>query len=90
MLQLADLRDPVEDQAGFIYEREAIVKALQRAQHDDRFNWIECPVPGVSHKIMMHHLKSVNKKRLQLMARVRQQQQQREGGTQAANRVVLD
>lgn len=88
LLQLADLDDPLEDQKGFIYEGAAIREALRKAAQVDRFNWIECPLPGVSHKIMQHHLKPANKRRLQRMAKLKQQQQQ---GTQAGHgRVVLD
>jgi len=88
LLQLADLDDPLEDQEGFIYEGAAIREALRKATLD-RCNWIECPLPGVSHKIMQHHLKPANKRRLQRMAKLKQQQQQQ--GTQAGHgRVVLD
>lgn len=76
---------------GFIYERAAIVNALKQAQRD-HCNWVECPLPGVSHAIMAHHLKPVNKRRLQMLAKVRgkqQQQRKRDAGAQA-NRVVLD
>ena len=90
MLQLADLDEPLEDQQGFIYEGAAIRNALHQAMQD-RCNWIECPLPGVSHKIMMHHLKPANKRRLQRMAKLKQQQQQQQAGTQAGHgRVVLD
>lgn len=74
---------------GFIYERAAIENAIKAASRD-RCNWVECPLPGVKHAIMLHHLKPVNKRRLQLLAKLRQKQQEREQGTQAANRVVLD
>lgn len=89
-LQVAELSNPVEDQMGFIYERAAILNALKQARRD-RCNWVECPLPGVSHSIMEHHLKPVNKRRLQMLAKVRgkQQQQQRDAGAQG-NRVVLD
>jgi hypothetical protein len=88
-LQVAELADPVEDQMGFIYEKSAILNALKQAQRD-RCNWVECPLPGVEHKIMAHHLKPVSKRRLQMLAKVRgKQQQQRDAGAQG-NRVVLD
>jgi hypothetical protein len=89
LLQLAELQNPVEDQVGFIYERSAIEAAI-KAEARNGYNWVECPLPAVKHAIMLHHLKPVNKRRLQLLAKLRQKQQQREQGTQAANRVVLD
>lgn len=75
---------------GFIYEKAAIMNAIQQAQRDG-YNWVQCPLPAVSHTIMAHHLKPVNKRRLQMLAKVRgkQQQQQRDAGAQM-NRVVLD
>jgi hypothetical protein len=84
LLQVADLDDPVEDEKGFIYERKAIEAALKKALRDDRMNWIECPLPAVSHPVMLHQLKPVNKRRLQLQAqRSKQTQPERRG-------VVLD
>lgn len=88
--QLADLDEPLEDQEGFIYEGVAIRGALQHTMREDGFNWIECPLPGVSHRIMLHNLKPANKRRLQRMAKLKRQQQQ-QAGTQAGHgRVVLD
>lgn len=89
LVPVAELADPVEDQMGFIYEKSAILNALKQAQRD-RCNWVECPLPGVNHAIMAHHLKPVSKRRLQMLAKVRgKQQQQRDAGTHG-NRVVLD
>ncbi len=70
-MQVAELDEPVEDQKGFIYEKKAIIQALQQAQRNDRFNWVECPLPGVNHAVMLEHLKPVNKRRLQLLAQRR-------------------
>lgn len=83
VVQVTELDDPVEDQKGFIYERSAIVAALQQAQRNDRMNWVECPLPGVNHAVMLHHLKPVNKRRLQMQAQRRPTQPERRG-------VVLD
>lgn len=83
---MADLDDPVEDQLGFVYEGAAIRDALKLAARD-HMNWIECPLPAVSHRIMLYHLKPANKRRLQRLARARQQQQQTQAG---GGRVVLE
>lgn len=82
-VQIAELDNPVEDQKGFIYERSAIVAAINQAQQADHCNWVECPLPGVSHAVMLHHLKPVNKRRLQMQAQRRPTQPDRRG-------VVLD
>jgi hypothetical protein len=85
-LQLVDLQEPVEDHMGFVYERNAIVEAFQHAARTENSAFIECPVPGASHTIFLHQLKPANRRRLQRLARARQQQ----AGTQAPRGVVLD
>jgi hypothetical protein len=69
-VQVSELDEPVEDQQGFVYEAAAIRAALAAAARD-RMNWIECPCPGVSHRIMLHNLKPANRRRLQRLARAR-------------------
>jgi hypothetical protein len=74
---------------GFIYERKAIEGAIKAAGREG-YNWVECPLPGVKHTIMLHQLKPINKRRLQLLEKLRQKHQQLGRNTQAPNRVVLD
>ena len=52
-VQLVDLEDPVEDQLGFVYEGDAIRKAVARAR--DR---LTCPIPGTNHRVSSSDLKS--------------------------------
>jgi hypothetical protein len=86
VIQLVDLDEPMEDHLGFVYEKKAVMEAFQHAFRTEYSQFIECPVPGVNHTIFMNQLKPVNKRRLQRLARVRQQQ----AGTQAPRGVVLD
>lgn len=86
---MAELDEPVQDQAGFVYEKAAIVGALRQAAQE-RMNWVECPLPGVSHKIMLHNLQPANRKRLARLKRARDAHQAEAGRQAGAGRVVLD
>lgn len=46
-----EMDDPVEDERGFVYEREAIVQYIGKSKSKD------CPVAGTNHKVTVSELK---------------------------------
>eukprot|EP00878_Enallax_costatus_P006745 GHUV01007071.1.p1 GENE.GHUV01007071.1~~GHUV01007071.1.p1 ORF type:complete len:248 (+),score=71.52 GHUV01007071.1:273-1016(+) len=71
MKLLIDLKDPVEDDKGFVYEGEAIRQTITRSG-----GWMECPVAGASHRVQLSTLKPCRRV-------IRMQKQRQRQGTQA-------
>lgn len=74
--QVIELKDPVEDEKGYIYERSAILAHIQQQGRGQ--GWCDAPFPGANHRVFAHTLKPSSKV-------LRQQRRRRLGiGTQQA------
>lgn len=83
--EVLDISDPVVDNVGFVYEREAIEDYLRR-QPGQGNRPLNAPIAGTSHKITIPGLKKASKVIREQRRRLRRPQQETE--TQAD--VILD
>lgn len=58
---LMELEDPVEDEAGIVYDRAAIEGHIRSTMRTNRNNSVMCPLAGSTHEVSLNSLRTAAK-----------------------------